>query len=462
VAFSTTKAVPRRLPAPAPAVAPLQPAIEDRASLPQAVSEPSGGRRLDDPTRAVMEESLGHSFANVRIHDDAEANAATTQFGTRALTVGTDILFGQGHFDPQTPSGRHLLAHELTHVSQNEVHGPATGRLVSAAGDRSETEAASAATALASGRPVGGPVAAPAALVQCEPPTPSNMAGGTLAAPPKPIKHRYERSGFRTGTGVGHFDQIEYNSETQVLTVTIRPKFIFSPFNPSFYPVEVREAAKGAYEAKKDVYITAFVRQAEAWGGNHVFHCHEPGHENLRATVRVEVSIVAEGPSTDTNITPVVVKDQQFRAHAGHSINTPIDEAVGQEYDATNNKMVPVPLGPKPDLRGLGEHGASPGGPPVLPEPKKEKAPQPVLTHEIGHIFGLDDEYVEGGNKGQPTNHSALAKSMLGVDVRKGDNPDSIMATGSEILPQHGVTFLEALRAITEMPWEFQPKATPK
>ena len=87
---------------------------------------------------------------------------------------------------------------------------------------------------------------------------------------------------------------------------------------------------------------------------------------------------------------------------------------------------------------------------------------QLVSMHETGHLFGLGDEYVEEGNpeyaRGMQTEHSALAQSMLGQKVAHGDNPQSIMAGGNEILPQHGVTFLEALRKVTNLSWEFQPK----
>ena len=36
----------------------------------------------------------------------------------RAFTVGRDVVFGNGQYAPNTESGRHLLAHELTHVVQ--------------------------------------------------------------------------------------------------------------------------------------------------------------------------------------------------------------------------------------------------------------------------------------------------------------------------------------------------------
>jgi hypothetical protein len=54
----------------------------------------------------------------VRIHADAAAQASAREATAQAYTVGRHIVFGAGRYAPQTHSGRHLLAHELTHVLQ--------------------------------------------------------------------------------------------------------------------------------------------------------------------------------------------------------------------------------------------------------------------------------------------------------------------------------------------------------
>jgi hypothetical protein len=38
--------------------------------------------------------------------------------GAQAFTLGNDIFFGEHRFQPQTPSGQRLLAHELVHTIQ--------------------------------------------------------------------------------------------------------------------------------------------------------------------------------------------------------------------------------------------------------------------------------------------------------------------------------------------------------
>jgi hypothetical protein len=78
----------------------------------------SSGRPLDDHTRAFMESLLGHDFSQVRVHTDARAAASAQIVNARAYTVGTNVVFNEGGFAPDTAGGRSLLAHELTHVVQ--------------------------------------------------------------------------------------------------------------------------------------------------------------------------------------------------------------------------------------------------------------------------------------------------------------------------------------------------------
>lgn len=73
---------------------------------------------LPEPTRAFFEPRFGESFAGVRIHDDARAQTLARAVNARAFTVGRDVVFGAGHLAPETPTGKRLLAHELTHVVQ--------------------------------------------------------------------------------------------------------------------------------------------------------------------------------------------------------------------------------------------------------------------------------------------------------------------------------------------------------
>lgn len=78
-----------------------------------------GGVPLPATTRKSFETRFGARFHNVRIHTGAEADRAARSLDARAVTVGTDIVFRRGEYDPETSAGRRLLAHELAHVRQD-------------------------------------------------------------------------------------------------------------------------------------------------------------------------------------------------------------------------------------------------------------------------------------------------------------------------------------------------------
>ena len=77
-----------------------------------------GGRPLPAPLRAFYEPRFGTDFSDVNLHTDAQAGGMARALRARAFTRGTDIVFGQGEYAPDSWRGRHLLAHELTHVVQ--------------------------------------------------------------------------------------------------------------------------------------------------------------------------------------------------------------------------------------------------------------------------------------------------------------------------------------------------------
>jgi hypothetical protein len=79
-----------------------------------------GGSPLPAGTRAFMEPRFGTDFSGVRLHTDAQAADSTEAIQAQAYTSGSHIVFGPGRYAPETPEGKRLLAHELTHVVQQE------------------------------------------------------------------------------------------------------------------------------------------------------------------------------------------------------------------------------------------------------------------------------------------------------------------------------------------------------
>lgn len=118
----------------------------------------SGGDPMDPALRADMEGRLGHDFGDVRIHTDAAAHNSAKSVNAQAYTVGSDIVFQQGKYDPDSQAGQHMLAHELTHVVQQR-NGPVDGTdggggvKVSNPSDRFEREAVANADRVMSAAP---------------------------------------------------------------------------------------------------------------------------------------------------------------------------------------------------------------------------------------------------------------------------------------------------------------------
>lgn len=76
------------------------------------------GEKLDDDTRITMETGLGADLKDVSIHKGGDATDMNRELRAQAFTHGKDVFFNQGKYEPDTVGGRHLLAHELTHVVQ--------------------------------------------------------------------------------------------------------------------------------------------------------------------------------------------------------------------------------------------------------------------------------------------------------------------------------------------------------
>ncbi|WP_283130439.1 DUF4157 domain-containing protein [Enterovibrio norvegicus] len=94
---------------------------------------PGGGMPLDAPLKQDMEQRFGYDFSHVRLHTDSRAASKASDLNARAYTVGNNIVFNRGEFQPHHSSGRKTLAHELTHVVQQSQAGRTTTQFLSEA-----------------------------------------------------------------------------------------------------------------------------------------------------------------------------------------------------------------------------------------------------------------------------------------------------------------------------------------
>jgi Domain of unknown function (DUF4157) len=113
----------------------------------------SQGQALDSQTRTVLEPKFGHSFENVRVFADSQADQLAREYQARAFTVGQDMYFRDGEYDPSSPGGLGLLTHELTHtIQQRGARHDGKPLEVSQRGDSSEHEAQTASSQVLAGR----------------------------------------------------------------------------------------------------------------------------------------------------------------------------------------------------------------------------------------------------------------------------------------------------------------------
>jgi peptidoglycan hydrolase-like protein with peptidoglycan-binding domain len=76
------------------------------------------GQPMDKHTQSFYESRIGADFSNVKIHTGQEAAQSAKDINAQAYTYGNHIVFNEGKYQPETSAGKHLLAHELTHVVQ--------------------------------------------------------------------------------------------------------------------------------------------------------------------------------------------------------------------------------------------------------------------------------------------------------------------------------------------------------
>jgi len=76
------------------------------------------GSPLDTSTREFMEQRFGYDFSNIKIHNDNNATKSAKSINALAYTIGNNVIFGVNNYNTNTVEGKKLLAHELTHVVQ--------------------------------------------------------------------------------------------------------------------------------------------------------------------------------------------------------------------------------------------------------------------------------------------------------------------------------------------------------
>jgi hypothetical protein len=218
----------------------------------------SPGQALDGETRAFMEPRFGHDFNRVRVHTDARAAESARAVNSSAYTVGKDIVFGAGQYEPNTQAGKRLLAHELTHVvQQGDAEGATTPRLASASltlsqpSDRAEQEASRSAEAIMRGTslmPAAAGAAGAGASIQRQPaPT---AAPATPTKTPTKTPEKLEEKPATTGAEATASHK---EGEGELSPIRLKLFELFDKFEKSVIGDEVfdKVETKEAWESQK-------------------------------------------------------------------------------------------------------------------------------------------------------------------------------------------------------------------
>jgi hypothetical protein len=127
----------------------------------------SPGQPLATGARIAMEGAFHRDFSGVRVHNGGDAAASAHAVAAQAYTVGQNIVFADGRYDPGSETGRRLIAHELGHTLQQPQGGAIPGKLpIGEAHSSSEQEADAMADAAMAG--TAAPLAASTGVPQLQ------------------------------------------------------------------------------------------------------------------------------------------------------------------------------------------------------------------------------------------------------------------------------------------------------
>jgi len=406
------------------------------SELPQLGSK-GGGTSV--PFKGQMEQAFGQDFSGVQaILGDGQLGG----LGMGAAAEGEQLRFADSRPSPD------VVGHELAHVVQQRQSGPGAAS-TSQPGDSAERDADLAGQAAARGQ--NAQVRAGATgRVQANWLTDIGSAIGNAVGDALDIRENeaeldawedyqdaledkrdflaepHKAEDFQSTTKIGMFDAA-YTAGA--LTITVRCAFTFEDGKVADYAGAT--AADVTWDqASQDAWKQKWLAQCTStWSGNHTFHCQEDWWEDLSAAVTV--NFVESNNSPHYNMTILKIPTGEFNRSSVSSGDPGGIFGIGRSPGHGNFDSEDLTPTPKPGGTQVG------------------------AVHEAGHMLGLDDEY----GAGTPS-HSGMVDQDLGNTVSRGSD-DRIMSGGMTVQPEHGVTFLAALREATDKKWEFGAK-TPR
>lgn len=396
-------------------------------AVPASVFEALGapGRPLDAATRLSMQRRIGHDFSDVRVHADAGAAASARAVGAQAYTVGSDIVFGDGRYRPETRDGARLLAHELAHVAQQRGAPKPSARdglRMTAPGDASEREADRVAEgALAHSAPV--PSLTPQTPVLARQSDESPDTDGNEAAEkpfvvppnpyaegvPPPAEHAlgditYGSSGRFAATVLRHDAFASKGARPCALVATMRIKFVQT--DPAEWPAGRFE--KWLTEASRVI--------SERW--------------SLRYLLAAQGECDEAEPCRRST---VVVHMQPVDTDQHHIVNVRYRKPAGARSDALNWH--------EPDVRRRDDD---------------MRTAQTTANHEFGHLLGLphvagSSQECQDARADDPANPEPRICYGRGREERAG-----VMGAGDIVRVADYAPFIGPMRMATGCAWRVE------
>lgn len=241
-----------------PAAAPAAQLAQRRTDAQGARDESANETGIPTPLLRAMEGALGQDFSEVRVHPDSPR---APEVGALAYTQGRDVHVAPGRYEPQTPEGKALLGHELTHVVQQaqgrvretgRVHGvpvnddPGLEREADVMGEKVAREAGSG---VRQGRMAGGAGPNENAGSRLGSRAPSEVGGKGALDSPSP-----ERKSFARNTS-------EIDSQLQLGDAVGHDPKIASPFQRSMVPTSAPPIQRKIFDGPDiEVDVTAFAK----------------------------------------------------------------------------------------------------------------------------------------------------------------------------------------------------------
>jgi hypothetical protein len=197
------------------------------------------GQPMGNTERTFFESRFGADFSSVRLHTGSNASEAARALNARAFTVGRDVAFAAGQYQPQTTAGKKLMAHELAHVIQQNA---GTSQLKSMTHRESTADSIRRATYIQ--RTNGGGCSSLNSALQWDY---TFRADGHIIATAKPCATLWGLARYWSWRGA-NYPAITYENGSRVTNPDlIRPgeKFDVFPIMPAFYRRMVGNTAVG-------------------------------------------------------------------------------------------------------------------------------------------------------------------------------------------------------------------------